>query len=68
LVFDNFGLLWSIKFSPLESNTEKEDMIKHIGENSLMGFGVLNDNTIKGLTSVLSVEQVLREKSTMFNT
>ena len=27
-----------------------------------MGFGVLDDNTIKGLTRVLSVEQVLSER------
>jgi hypothetical protein len=33
LVFDNFGFLWSINFSPLESNTEKEDILKHIGGN-----------------------------------
>jgi hypothetical protein len=33
LVFDNFDLFWSIKFSPLESSTEKEDIIKHIGSN-----------------------------------
>jgi hypothetical protein len=28
-------------------------------ESSLMGFGGLDDNPIKGLTGVLSVEQVL---------
>ena len=33
-----------------------------------MGFGVLDDNTIKGLTRVLSVEQVLSEKSKKFIT
>jgi hypothetical protein len=37
-------------------------------ERSLMGFGVLDDNTIKGLTCVSSVEQRLREKLTKFNT
>jgi hypothetical protein len=30
-----------------------------IDENSLVGFGGLNDNPSKGLTCVLSVEQVL---------
>ena len=38
------------------------------GESSLMGFGGLDDNPIKGLTSVLSVEQVLNAKLTGFNT
>jgi hypothetical protein len=33
-----------------------------------VGFGVLDDNTIKGLTWVLSVEQMLSEKSKKFNT
>jgi hypothetical protein len=33
-----------------------------------MGFGVLDDSTIKGLTEVLSVEQVLCEKLTRINT
>ena len=37
-------------------------------ERSLMGFGVLDDNTIKGLTEVLSVEQVLCDKLTRINT
>jgi hypothetical protein len=37
-------------------------------ESSLVGFGGLDDNPIKGLTSVLSVEQVLNEKQTGFNT
>ena len=32
-----------------------------------MGLGVLDDNTIKDLTRVLSVEHVLREKSKRFN-
>jgi hypothetical protein len=36
-------------------------------ENSLVGFGGLDDNPIKGLTSVLSVEQVLNAKLTGFN-
>jgi hypothetical protein len=37
-------------------------------ESSLVGFGVLDDNPIKGLTSVLSVEQVLYVKLIWFNT
>jgi hypothetical protein len=32
------------------------------------GFWCLDDNTIKGLTKVLSVEQELIENLTMFNT
>jgi hypothetical protein len=37
-------------------------------ESSLVGFCGLDDNPIKGLTSVLSVEQVLNAKLTGFNT
>jgi hypothetical protein len=37
-------------------------------ESSLVGFGGLDDNPIKGLTSVLSVEQVLNAKQTGNNT
>jgi hypothetical protein len=37
-------------------------------ESSLLGFGGLDDNPIKGLTSVLSVEQVLNAKLIGFNT
>jgi hypothetical protein len=37
-------------------------------ESSLVGFGGLDDNPIKGLISVLSVEQVLSEKHAWFNT
>ena len=37
-------------------------------ESSLVGFGGLDDNPIKGLTSVLSVEQVLYVKLIWFNT
>jgi hypothetical protein len=37
-------------------------------ESSLVGFDGLDDNPIKGLTSVLSVEQVLNTKLTGFNT
>jgi hypothetical protein len=37
-------------------------------ESSRVGFGGLDDNPIKGLTSVLSVEQVLNAKQTGFNT
>jgi hypothetical protein len=36
-------------------------------ECSLVGFGGLDDNPIKRLTSVLSVEQVLNAKLTGFN-
>jgi hypothetical protein len=39
-----------------------------VTESSLVGFGGLDDNPIKGLTSVLSVEQVLNAKLTGFNT
>jgi hypothetical protein len=37
-------------------------------ESSLVGFGGLDKNPIKRLTSVLSVEQVLNAKLTGFNT
>jgi hypothetical protein len=37
-------------------------------ESSIVGFGGLDDNPIKGLTSVLSVEHVLNSKLTGFNT
>jgi hypothetical protein len=37
-------------------------------ESSRVSFGGLDDNPIKGLTSVLSVEQVLNAKQTGFNT
>ena len=37
-------------------------------EISLVGFGGLDDNPIKGLTCILSVEQVLNAKLTGFNT
>jgi hypothetical protein len=36
-------------------------------ESSLVGFGGLDDNPIKGLIGVLSVEQVLNAKLTWFN-
>jgi hypothetical protein len=36
-------------------------------ESSLVGFGGLDDNPIKGLTGVLSVELVLNAKLTGFN-
>jgi hypothetical protein len=36
-------------------------------ENSLVGFGGLDDNLIKGLTCVLSVEQMLNAQFTGFN-
>jgi hypothetical protein len=39
-----------------------------VAESSLVGFGGLDDNPIKGLTSVLSVEQVFNAKLTGFNT
>jgi hypothetical protein len=47
----------------LPSTTKQGDI-----ESSLVGFGVLDDNIIKGLTKVLSVEHVLSEKSRRFNT
>jgi hypothetical protein len=37
-------------------------------ESSLLGFGGLDDNLIKGLTCVLSVEQMLDANLTWFNT
>ena len=37
-------------------------------ESSRVSFGGLDDNPIKGLTSVLSVEQVLNAKLSRFNT
>jgi hypothetical protein len=33
-----------------------------------VGFGVLDNNIIKGLTRVLSIEHVLSEKTMKFNT
>jgi hypothetical protein len=36
-------------------------------ESSLVGFGGLDDNLIKGQTCVLSVEQMLHAKLTGFN-
>jgi hypothetical protein len=36
-------------------------------EISLVGFGSLDDNPIKGLTCVLSIEQVLNAKLAGFN-
>jgi hypothetical protein len=41
---------------------------KGLTESSLVGFGGLDDNPIKGLTGVLSVEQVLNAKLIGFNT
>jgi hypothetical protein len=50
----------------------RENMLCYIAvdifESSFVGFGGLDDNPIKGLTSVLSVEQVLNAKLTGFNT
>ena len=48
--------------------TPEEILGKFVSESSLMGFGGLDDNPIKRLTSVLSVEQVLNAKLTGFNT
>jgi hypothetical protein len=39
-----------------------------LSESSLVSFWCLDDNSIKGLTSMLSVEQVLNVKLTGFNT
>jgi hypothetical protein len=39
-----------------------------MGESSLVDFGGLDDNPIKGLTSVISVEQVPNAKLIGFNT
>jgi hypothetical protein len=38
-----------------------------MNESSLVGFGGLDDNPIKGLTCVLSVEQMLNAKFIGFN-
>ena len=38
----------------LSSITKKEEIVS--ASSPLVGFGELNDNTIKGLTSLLSVE------------
>jgi hypothetical protein len=54
----------------------RDTLFQHFGkmlrildnESSLVGFGGLDDNPIKGQTSVLSVEQVLNAKLTGFNT
>jgi hypothetical protein len=37
-------------------------------EGPFAGFGVLDDNTFKGLIRILSVEQVLSEKLIRLNT
>jgi hypothetical protein len=47
----------------LPSISTKEEI-----ESSLVGFGSLNDNPIKGLIGVLSVEQVLSANLVEFNT
>jgi hypothetical protein len=47
----------------LPSITKKEEI-----ERSLVGFGVLDDNAIKGLIRVLSVKQVISENLTRLNT
>ena len=39
----------------LSSITKKEEIVS--ASSPLVGFGKLNDNTIKGLISLLSVEQ-----------
>jgi hypothetical protein len=46
---------------------EKKKFYKKKGESSLVSFGGLDDNPIKGLTGVLSVEHVLSAKITGFN-
>ena len=43
----------------LSSITTKGEIIS--ASSPLVGFGELNDNTIKGLTSLLSVEQLVSE-------
>jgi hypothetical protein len=54
----------------LPSITKKGDNTSEqvLNEKLSCGFWCLDDNSIKGLTSVLSVEQVLNEKLTGFNT
>jgi hypothetical protein len=52
----------------LDNSFGNESYNLSIFESSLIGFGVLDDNTIKVLTWVLSVEQVLSEKPERFNT
>jgi hypothetical protein len=38
LVFDNYGLLSSTNFSPLESDIKKEDILHHIGSNKRLAL------------------------------
>ena len=44
----------------LSSITKKGEIVS--ASSLLVGFGELNDNTIKGLTSLLSVEQLVPER------
>jgi hypothetical protein len=61
-------LFWSINFSPFGSKSKKAKKSGGLFESSLVGFGGLDDNPIKGRTCVLSVEEVLSAKPTWFNT
>jgi hypothetical protein len=61
-------LLWPINFSPFGSKSKKAKKSGGLFESSIVGFSGLDDNPIKVLTGVLSVEQVLSAKLTWFNT
>jgi hypothetical protein len=52
-----FKVLSFVSFNYVAINHQNEEI-----ESSLVGFGVFDDNTIKDLTLVLGVEQVLNEK------
>jgi hypothetical protein len=52
-----FKVLSFVSFNYVVINHQNEEI-----EISLVGFGVFDDNTIKDLTLVLGVEQVLNEK------
>jgi hypothetical protein len=48
-------------------HSQTDSQTKRMNESSLVGFGGLDDNPIKGLTCVLSVEQMLNAKFIGFN-
>jgi hypothetical protein len=57
-----------IRISYLSFEKINDKFEVYLSERSLVGFGVLDNNTIKGLIRVLGVEQVLSEKLIMLNT
>jgi hypothetical protein len=52
----------------LKTSISHKDLDHRVTESSLVGFGGLDDNPIKGLIGLLSVEQVLNAKLTGLNT